>query len=238
VPDAIGLYGKLPAHGDFVDRHLPSEFIVHWDQWLQESLTASASRLGPAWIDYYLTAPMWRFALTNGCVDNKKWLGILLPSVDSVGRYFPLTFALPLPADSTLTDTLFNNSEWFNRLEAIALACLHEQPDVEAIMHVIHSHDMPIINTFTNSPAYQQQSRGIIQPFKQINSKEITAEHLPIDIHDTPAINRLKQLLGDKNSPLSLWHSKESDTTESHFFYTTGLPDNKQFASMLSGFTI
>ena len=29
-----GLFGKLPAHGDFVRRHLPRSFVTPWDEWL------------------------------------------------------------------------------------------------------------------------------------------------------------------------------------------------------------
>ncbi|OGI58559.1 MAG: type VI secretion-associated protein, partial [Candidatus Muproteobacteria bacterium RBG_19FT_COMBO_61_10] len=30
-----GVYGKLPTHGDFIQRNLPSAFVRQWDVWLQ-----------------------------------------------------------------------------------------------------------------------------------------------------------------------------------------------------------
>ena len=61
-----GLYGKLPARGDFVRRRLPLAFVEPWDGWLQEAIVASRRALGERWLDVYLTSPMWRFALSAG----------------------------------------------------------------------------------------------------------------------------------------------------------------------------
>jgi type VI secretion system protein ImpM len=45
---APGLYGKVPAIGDFVLRRLPARFVEPWDQWLRESINASQNQLGAA----------------------------------------------------------------------------------------------------------------------------------------------------------------------------------------------
>lgn len=88
-----GIFGKLPSHGDFIQRQLPNSFIVPWDEWLQRAVHGSRELLGERWLDYYLTSPIWRFALSPGVLDEHAWAGVLVPSVDSVGRYFPLTLA-------------------------------------------------------------------------------------------------------------------------------------------------
>ena len=36
-----GLYGKLPARGDFVTRRLDRGFVEAWDDWLQQAILAS-----------------------------------------------------------------------------------------------------------------------------------------------------------------------------------------------------
>ena len=41
-----GLHGKLPAHGDFVRRGLPTSFCEPWDAWLQAGMTAARDSLG------------------------------------------------------------------------------------------------------------------------------------------------------------------------------------------------
>src|SRR5690606_39018525 len=92
-----GFYGKLPSRGDFVSRRLPQPFVATWDAWLQQGIAASQAALGQRWLDVYLTSPIWRFALAPQVCGGAAYIGVLVPSVDRVGRYFPLTAALALP---------------------------------------------------------------------------------------------------------------------------------------------
>lgn len=94
-----GLYGKLPARGDFVRAGMPTHFVAPWDSWLQAALSSSQAQLGASWRAAWLEAPVWRFALAPGLCGPHAVLGLWLPSVDRVGRYFPLTLAaFPLAA--------------------------------------------------------------------------------------------------------------------------------------------
>ncbi len=90
---AIGFCGKLPARGDFVASGLPRSFVEAWHDWMQRVVAASRHRLGEDWVAAWLEAPIWRFALSPGICGPDAVLGLWLPSVDRVGRYFPLTFA-------------------------------------------------------------------------------------------------------------------------------------------------
>ncbi|MBO9646542.1 MAG: type VI secretion system-associated protein TagF [Pseudacidovorax sp.] len=83
-----GWYGKLPGMGDFAHRRLPDEFRQAWDRWLQTGLAQLRARHGD-WTDRYLQAPLWCFVLGEGVIGETPWMGVLMPSVDSVGRYFP-----------------------------------------------------------------------------------------------------------------------------------------------------
>jgi type VI secretion system protein ImpM len=91
---AIGFCGKLPARGDFVSAGLPRRFVDPWHDWLQRMLMASREALGEGWNAAWLEAPVWRFALAPGLCGPDAALGLWMPSVDNVGRYFPLTFAV------------------------------------------------------------------------------------------------------------------------------------------------
>lgn len=77
------LYGKLPAHGDFVSRGLNHAERDRLDGWLAASMAGARAALGDGFEDRYDTAPPWRFA-------NADWTGALVPSIDGVGRRFPL----------------------------------------------------------------------------------------------------------------------------------------------------
>jgi len=93
-PDAYaGLFGKLPARGDFVRESLPRDFTDAWDAWWQRNLVGTQQRPREEWQDSWLEAPIWRFVLPPGLCGRNGVLGIWLPSVDKAGRYSPLTIA-------------------------------------------------------------------------------------------------------------------------------------------------
>ena len=95
---AIGFYGKLPARGDFVNVGLPRSFVDPWHAWIERMLAGSRAALGEEWRSAWLEAAVWRFAFPAGLCGPDSAVGLWLPSVDRVGRYFPLTFALIAPS--------------------------------------------------------------------------------------------------------------------------------------------
>src|SRR5690625_7848268 len=99
-----GFFGKLPAHGDFIHRGLPTRCVSIWDESLQGVIGASREQLGGNWLDIYLTSPIWRFALSPGLVDEHVWAGIFMPSVDRVGRSLPSSILPRSPATPPYTD--------------------------------------------------------------------------------------------------------------------------------------
>jgi type VI secretion system protein ImpM len=99
-----GLFGKLPARGDFVRSGLPGSFVTPWDAWLRTVMAGSREQLGEDWLPAWLEAPVWRFVLAPGLCGSDPVLGLMLPSVDRVGRYFPLTLAALLPGDAGRDD--------------------------------------------------------------------------------------------------------------------------------------
>lgn len=88
-----GFFGKVPQRGDFVVRNLPRDFVDVWDRWLHDELGTLQAAKGEAWVEPYLHAPSWRFALAPGVAGALGALGVVTPSVDHVGRYYPLTIA-------------------------------------------------------------------------------------------------------------------------------------------------
>jgi type VI secretion system protein ImpM len=90
---AIGFHGKIPARGDFIQAGLPRAFTDPWDGWMQRMVGASRAVLGEAWLRAWLEAAVWRFALSSGICGPGAVIGLWMPSVDRVGRYFPLTLA-------------------------------------------------------------------------------------------------------------------------------------------------
>jgi type VI secretion system protein ImpM len=88
-----GLFGKLPSRGDFVREDLPRDFTDAWDTWWMRGLAETQRRPWHEWCASWLEAPVWRFVLPPGLCGRHGVLGLWLPSVDKVGRYYPLTIA-------------------------------------------------------------------------------------------------------------------------------------------------
>ena len=119
-----GWYGKIASLGDFASRRLPNDFVARWDEWLQKVLSASRAHLGETWLNTYLTCPVWRFILYPGVCGEAAWIGAFMPSVDKVGRYFPLGIACALPALPSTQREFDMFADWLDRVEALALSTL------------------------------------------------------------------------------------------------------------------
>lgn len=84
------LFGKLPVHGDFVARGLAATERDALDAWLATSLADARAVLGAGFEARYDSAPPWRYVARE---NAGLAAGALVPSVDSVGRRFPILLA-------------------------------------------------------------------------------------------------------------------------------------------------
>ncbi|MEM6897854.1 MAG: type VI secretion system-associated protein TagF, partial [Pseudomonadota bacterium] len=122
---SFGAFGKIPDLGDFFRHNLSSGFVQAWDSWLQGAMVDSKSALGPGWDDAYMSAPIWRFTLPPGVAGASAMSGILMASVDRVGRQYPLTLVAAHDA-ADLPLTHFANRTVFEALEDLALQMLDD----------------------------------------------------------------------------------------------------------------
>jgi type VI secretion system protein ImpM len=120
------VFGKLPARGDFITRRASAAFLRAWDSWLQQVMIAVRERIGAAWLDAYLAAPIWRFFLSAGLCGEDSVTGIMMPSVDQVGRYFPLTLGSRVENGVSAGPFVAANAAWYAALEERALAALDD----------------------------------------------------------------------------------------------------------------
>lgn len=138
-------YGKLPSLGDFASRRWPPELLEPWDAWLAAGLADWREHDPADWLAHYLACPSWRFVLMPGALmpvaplpgvlggEAQAHAGVLMPSVDRVGRYFPFTLLQPLPAvpgtDAEWRDLL----AWLHRLDDLAVDALQDDWPVERL---------------------------------------------------------------------------------------------------------
>lgn len=128
----FGYYGKIPTQGDFLRRGLSPAFVEPWDRWLQELLLSGRETLGAGWQDAYFSAPIWRFALPKGLCGGAAVAGVVMPSVDRVGRQFPLTLAAEAETGSAW-EAYCAAEGVFAALEDAALAMLEEDASREGL---------------------------------------------------------------------------------------------------------
>ncbi len=131
------LYGKLPSKRDFVALSVPRAFLAAYEPWLQGGISASRLRLGERWQQAFLKAPIWRFWL-GADICGAATAGAFMPSVDGVGRYFPLTvFSRSEPGGSIPPPELDPQEDWFIRIEDFLLTSLAPEVDFDTIARAL-----------------------------------------------------------------------------------------------------
>lgn len=220
----IGLYGKLPAYGDFIFRNLTPSFINPWDEWLQNFISASQQQIGEDWLNIYLTSPVWRFVISSGVIDNSLWAGIMMPSVDRVGRYFPISVVKPLPHSMNPVSFIKNQSEWYSALENTCFEALEGHIDADAALSLMDQ--VPISGTEFYQPTHDLLEMGPMLFGMQGGDEENVANLLPYLVNAS-LVNELRSF--------SLWVTEGSNLVGPVFFSCQGLPPVSGIGSMLDG---
>lgn len=229
-----GFYGKLPCRGDFMQRRAPQGFVDGWDAWLQECLHASRQQLGERWLDLYLTSPVWRFVLAEGICGESAYAGVMLPSVDRVGRYFPLTLISPLQPGSCLLEAACGTGRaWFDAVEELALRALDASDlDVEAFDAEVDG--LPGLGA---SAALGESNQLMELVGQSAFARGGAAWHISM-LGETPqrAVNALASIELQKTfRPCALWWTQGSEAVQPGWLVTSGLPTPSGYVAMLSG---
>jgi len=88
------LFGKAPAHGDFVSRGLTPEVEAVWDSWASRELAEADERLGDGFAAAHDVAPPCRFVAGPGALGSDWRAGSVVASIDSAGRRYILAAGL------------------------------------------------------------------------------------------------------------------------------------------------
>lgn len=224
---SVGWYGKIPGTGDFIARRVPSAFSEAWDRWLQSAIAGSRERLGAHWRDSYLCMPVWRFALSPGMLTPHAWAGIVAPSVDAVGRYFPLAVASALPSTSLdLVRTLLAAEAWFDDIEAIALTAIAPGADTSALDAAIAQ--KPFRSEWLRYPEGRDDTVPIRGAKAQMLWLPLAARHAESASEVTDLAERLAE-------PCGVWLAEESELFGRCLLLCEELPPAEQYCAMMDG---
>jgi type VI secretion system protein ImpM len=230
----VGLYGKLPSHGDFLRRRVSDAFVTVWDEWLQQSIAASRSALGQNWLDVYLTSPVWRFACDTGVCGPKAIAGLMAPSVDRVGRYFPLTLVWEVPQGVHPLAVTLRADRWLDQVERLLLDALAEE-------HVdLEKFDQGLIALGRELDQIQWASPVELDALDAVGPTSGARAQWQLSLGTPPALGIvLEQLLyarlKETHGPLTVMWTDGSARVEPSGLLLSGLPAPSTYAALLSG---
>jgi type VI secretion system protein ImpM len=221
-----GWFGKIASLGDFAHRRLSPATVQALDQWLSACLQTSQAVLGQRWLNLYLGSPVWRFAWAPGVLGAHWWFGVLMPSVDNVGRYFPLLITLNTDEPPRTTYELQQLEQWFAHMTHIALGTLLVGSTVEQLeAELARAPQLP-------HPI--QRASALYGPAAQSShhTRQSLAGDAPLALClEQMAINdTLQRLQG-----CSVWWPVPASGGNSSLSSTKGLPDAHAYTRLLDG---
>lgn len=215
---APGFFGKVTSHADFVARRVAPGLRSQWDQWLQQGIQHARLSLGANWLEVYLHSPVWRFVVAGGVCGQSAWAGVMMPSVDSVGRQFPLTLIARLPQDARLFGYLQNGQAWFDTLERLARSSLDADFSLTAF----------------------EQALLTVRPFVGSGRATLSASGHRLTIRGLAALPGIAPALALEWSELglqrkSLWWTEGSQRVSPSILLFDGLPSAAGLCGMFDG---
>ncbi|MGA2400950.1 MAG: type VI secretion system-associated protein TagF [Syntrophobacteraceae bacterium] len=226
-----GFYGKLPIVGDFISRRLPASFVRPWDAWLQDALSASQDKLGAEWLEIYLTSPIWRFVMSREVCGDRACAGILMPSVDNVGRYFPLTVAVMIEQQTVLPRLFLEGAEWFGKLEGLALSVLEDDFNFEdfdrELQNLVLQPILPQEDLYFEADGPDGESRRTVFRIGVCELAQIRDAFIDLSAC----------LLGRFSPTYSLWCTSGSERVRPSLAVYSGLPPPSAFVEFIAGET-
>ncbi len=218
-----GLLGKLPAHGEFLHRNLRSDVINTWAEWLQHYIASSREQMGEDWLNIYLTSPVWRFIFSPGVLDGNSWSGVMIPSVDRVGRYYPFTVLTKIPASSNPLESLSLNSDWFIQVEDLLIQALETEMPADDVIQQLHTLQLVFDSHYIKTQTTMDDSSQVIKLLSDEEQASTLYSYL------------LDSTLRKTFSSYSAWSTQGSERVEPCVFTVQGLPGINGIPAMMDG---
>ena len=199
----------MPSLGDFFRVNAPRSFVEPWDIWMQTGIREVRRDLGNDWSACYMSAPIWRFTLSAGTAGPDAVFGVVMPSVDRVGREFPLTLMAPVPEPASLLDLHFGAKSTFEVLENLALDALEDEMTPDWISRLLSQISIPVVLSATDVPeGAADQFHSMVQP--SIWTADLAFDPRLMICEGLPCAVQLRGLM-DLNAPVWRATSRTSE---------------------------
>ncbi len=140
--------------------NLPEDFVAPWDQWCREMMAASREELGDEWDAAWMEAPVWNYLMPPGRCGAQAVLGVWLPSVDKVGRRFPLTLCALAESGLDLED----GALWLQRAQEAGVAGIVEDVAHEDVMERLLAACEDMKTPENGAPLWWTEGSPLVKP--------------------------------------------------------------------------
>ena len=169
----FAVYGKLPQRRDFVSHAMPHALLAPFETFLSAGMGQARQDLGEGLLADYLVMPTWRFWIGSACCGHAA-LGALVPSVDGIGRHFPLAILAVAPEGRRFEHPLIDPAHpVFEAIEARLLTALGAETgapfDAAAIAAGLEPPQLQPIATGTGGPG------DVVEPSDEVGSTALDA---------------------------------------------------------------
>jgi type VI secretion system protein ImpM len=187
-------------------------------------MSASRQSLGNDWRPAFLRAPIWRFWLGETLCGTTV-LGAFMPSLDQVGRYFPLTvFACADEGEAIPPPELNQQADWFATTENFLLSTLDHDVTYETIVAGLDQLPAPLAeNPAADSPDLVTVPQGMVAP--------VGAEQSFCDVFASMRVANHAKAYGSS----SFWWTIGGDGFRPLALSARNMPDPFLFTEMLTG---
>jgi len=153
---------------------------------------------------------------------------VIIPSVDRVGRYFPLTIASHITESVKPVALIDECHHWLEQAEEIALSTLDEDFELAHLEERLADLGDPIVSRINKkeSPDEVHKEKRFQGHFSMdpVNSNPLSS---------FPAITHF--FIEQAFSSYSFWWTSGSEEIKPSFLVCEGLPDRDGFSSLLDG---
>lgn len=158
--NTTGYYGKIPLRGDFVSGRIPTTFKHTWDDWAQQLVIANDElKIETSGPGLWYRLPVYRFYLSSMVAGDNAWVGLVLPSCDSVGRLFPFCFAKDIDANVNAPTAFELHQGYFVALEKLVEQLYADELKFETLNDTLANIDAQhLIEPATGCPVISRQS--------------------------------------------------------------------------------
>ncbi len=133
IATTIGFFGKLPGAGDFVVRSFERPLVASLTAWADTLVQHLRRGAGEEWAPVFDRLQPVAWVAAEGVCGPTAFAGLMRPSMDRVGRRYPLVVGVALPPGSRVVQAAAAAQGWFDYMDGLVEDTWSSSLGVEAL---------------------------------------------------------------------------------------------------------